>query len=108
MKRNPEIRILVLSGPYKNHRFIVKSDAPFLIGRLDNSAIKITYDKYCSRKHAAIFMNNGQCIIEDLGSSNGTYINDVRICKAAILRSKDIVRIGQTRMQVFVINRPDK
>ncbi len=50
-----------------------------------------------SRKHARIFCNGEDYVIDDLDSTNGTYVNNVRI-SSCVLRNNDLVRIGEAKI----------
>jgi predicted component of type VI protein secretion system len=53
-------------------------------------------DPEVSRRHATIREDNGGPAIEDLGSTNGTYVNDRRITGLQVLKDGDVVRLGNT------------
>ncbi len=96
------IHILVISGPLKGHKFYVRSDCPILIGRGKNATIKITYDKFCSRRHALIYWDKNACFIEDLNSTNGTFVNDVHIYGRNELKNSDTIGLGDTKLAVSI------
>jgi pSer/pThr/pTyr-binding forkhead associated (FHA) protein len=96
------IYILAKSGPLKGHKFFVRSDCPILIGRGKNATIKITYDKFCSRRHALIYWDKNACFIEDLNSTNGTFINNVRIYGRSELKNTDVISLGDTKLVVTI------
>jgi tetratricopeptide (TPR) repeat protein len=102
MGKENNICILAVSGPLKGHKFLVKSDSPILIGRSEDADMRITYDNYCSRKHAAVYWEENACFIEDFDSTNGTFVNDRRICGREKLKNKDIIALGQTELLVLV------
>jgi predicted component of type VI protein secretion system len=56
----------------------------------------VLMDPEVSRRHAAIRDQGGSLAIEDLGSTNGTYVNDVRVTTVTVLRNGDVVRLGNT------------
>jgi predicted component of type VI protein secretion system len=56
----------------------------------------VLMDPEVSRRHAAIRDQGGNLAIEDLGSTNGTFVNDVRIAVVTVLRDGDEVRLGNT------------
>ena len=99
--------VLVVSGPLKGHKYFVKTDSKILIGRSEESNIRIGYDDFCSRKHALLYWENNKCFIEDLGSTNGTYINGERINGKAELQNKQIIGLGDTELLVGVKDLPN-
>ena len=52
-------------------------------------------DELTSRYHARLHVETGRCFVEDLGSRNGTYLNDLRLSGKRPLRVGDRVRIGR-------------
>ena len=62
------------------------------IGRAPESDIHLP-DPSVSRQHALVFIEDEKAILEDLGSRNGTYVNEERV-KKAVLASGDVIRIG--------------
>lgn len=99
--------VLVTNGPLKGNKYVVRTDSPILIGRSKKAAIKIRYDELASRKHALIYWQNGSCYLEDLDSTNGSYINDELIRGMRKLENGDILRLGGTEMAIFVQDIPD-
>ena len=69
---------------------------PCVVGR-DPGADFILDDVVASRRHFRIVPDGGTWIIEDMGSTNGTYVNDARV-KRARLRDGDVIRVGTTHM----------
>jgi two-component system cell cycle response regulator len=65
-----------------------------IVGRSEANAIQIDHESV-SREHARVTVRAGACRITDLGSTNGTWINDRRV-EDADLHDGDLVRIGQT------------
>jgi predicted component of type VI protein secretion system len=57
-------------------------------------------DPEMSRRHAVIRRLDGQVAIEDVGSTNGTYVNGQRIAGVAPLREGDVVRLGNTTLRL--------
>ncbi len=94
------IVILVVSGPLKGHKYFVKSDSQILIGRSDEATIRIGYDDFCSRKHAVIYWKDDICFIEDLDSTNGTFVNEKRIHGKIELKKGDVIGLGDTELLV--------
>ena len=96
------IFVLVVSGLLKGHNYFVKSDAPILIGRCNDAIIKITYDNFCSRRHALLYWENKRGFIKDLNSTNGTFVNNKRISQLTELHDGDIIGLGDTKLVVSV------
>lgn len=64
-----------------------------VIGRDKDCTIPID-DKQASRKHTRIFFDGRGFFVEDLGSTNGTFVNGVRIGRRTPLKPGDVLRIG--------------
>jgi chromosome segregation ATPase len=71
------------------------------IGRTDDNDIAID-TRYISRHHAKILAGPSATVIEDLGSTNGVYVNDQRVKGRAALTDGDIVMVGKTRFRFAV------
>ena len=63
------------------------------MGRKSDNTVVLD-DKYVSSHHMKIFKRNNEYVIEDLDSTNGTKVNDIRIENRVTLRSGDIVKVG--------------
>jgi hypothetical protein len=79
------------------------SDNQPIMPDIDFSAYK-AYDNGVSRLHAVIRHNNGNVIIMDLGSSNGTYVNGTRLLPNTEqpLHHGDVVALGKLKMQIVL------
>ncbi len=64
-----------------------------VIGRVPGCQVKII-DNTVSSKHAVIKYRDAQYWVEDLGSLNGTYLNEIKLKKPAVLANGDILRVG--------------
>jgi two-component system, NtrC family, sensor kinase len=94
------ITLLVLQGPDKGRRFELP-DQPTLIGR-ESRALPLT-DQTTSRRHAELRPNDdGEWILRDLGSSNGTWVNGSRIDRPHTLKIGDQVRVGRSLLVVGI------
>jgi pSer/pThr/pTyr-binding forkhead associated (FHA) protein len=69
------------------------------IGRGQSCDIRLT-DTYASTAHARISDRNGTWMVEDLGSTNGTYLNQRRVTSPAALAPGDRIRVGKTTLEV--------
>jgi EAL domain-containing protein (putative c-di-GMP-specific phosphodiesterase class I) len=66
---------------------------PFIIGREDDCNLKLI-DKWISRRHSEIRVSGNHIWIRDLGSTNGTFVNNKKIEQSELLKSDDIISIG--------------
>lgn len=57
-------------------------------------------DSYSSQAHARLFRNGSQHLLEDLGSTNGTYLNRQKVDNATVVRVGDFVQVGSTVLEV--------
>jgi pSer/pThr/pTyr-binding forkhead associated (FHA) protein len=73
--------------------------APLLIGRGSDAAIRLD-DDYVSTRHARIAASGDQWFVEDLGSTNGTYIGSHRLTQPTSLQLGSQVRIGKTTLEL--------
>jgi hypothetical protein len=71
------------------------------IGRSPQTDIPIE-DRFASGRHARIFDRDGCCYVEDMGSTNGTYLNGKRLDSPELLRMEDRIRIGDTEFRYAV------
>lgn len=73
--------------------------APLLVGRGSDAAIRLD-DDYVSTRHARIASSGDQWFVEDLGSTNGTYIGSHRLTQPTSLQLGSQVRIGKTTLEL--------
>src|SRR5215212_7223363 len=70
------------------------------IGREPSLPLPLDADGQVSRRHARVTVQNGQATVEDLGSTNGTFVNDQPIHSPRTLRPGDRIRIGLTVIEL--------
>ncbi|HEY3844983.1 MAG TPA: FHA domain-containing protein [Acidimicrobiales bacterium] len=70
------------------------------IGRAPGSGIPTPDDIYTSTLHARLFRHNDQVWVEDLGSTNGTYVNSEKIASGQRLGKGDVLQVGSTVFEV--------
>ena len=73
--------------------------APILIGRGSDAAIRLD-DDYVSTRHARIAASGDQWFVEDLGSTNGTFVGTVRITQPTTITMGTQVRVGKTIIEL--------
>jgi pSer/pThr/pTyr-binding forkhead associated (FHA) protein len=76
-------------------RFVIR-DGATSIGRSSASDIVLKSDDYASGSHAQLTRHGGLLYVEDLGSTNGTFVNGRKAVGATPLRHGDTVRVGST------------
>ena len=89
----PRLEIVAAMG-YDPGAVIDVSDGATL-GRADSADIHVE-DPFASSVHARIFARNGFMFVEDMGSTNGTYLNGRQLRKAEQLKPADKIRIGDS------------
>lgn len=70
------------------------------VGRAPGCGVPIDYDSYSSNLHARLFRLDGQLWAEDLGSTNGTWVNTVRIGERTRLEKGDLLQVGGTVFEI--------
>jgi len=75
------------------------ADGQLQIGRADACQVQLS-DNYASQFHARIFRRDGSWFVEDLGSTNGTYLNQRRLTAPSELRAGDRLKIGKTTLEL--------
>jgi hypothetical protein len=75
-------------------------DDELTIGRSPGCGVSTPDDVYTSTLHARLFRHNDQLWVEDLGSTNGTFVNSERITQAVRLGKGDLLQIGSTVFEV--------
>ncbi len=86
--------LLCLEGYNQGQEWAV-SDAPATIGRNREIGV-IVFDTKVSRRHARIFKNGNRYFIEDLGSTNGTYVDREKITKPTTLLNEQFFQVGES------------
>src|SRR6202051_195669 len=93
-----------ISGKYQGGEFPIQPDKPIVVGRSRDLDMVLVEDMV-SRKHARIAMQTDQIWIEDLGSTNGTFVNGEKI-KRARLKEGDRVLIGTSILKLIAGDAP--
>jgi pSer/pThr/pTyr-binding forkhead associated (FHA) protein len=97
-RRGSPTHVVVTEGSNVGERAEL-DHAPILIGRGNDAAIRLD-DDYVSTRHARIAASGDQWFVEDLGSTNGTYIGTVRITQPTTITLGTQVRIGKTILEL--------
>ncbi|QAT83075.1 GGDEF domain-containing protein [Corallococcus sp. CA049B] len=91
-ERGTECCLVQIHGPELGKKYVLE-EAEFTIGRDQHNHIVVDLDNV-SRRHARIWSRQGKTYVEDLQSTNGTYLNDREVLQAQPLRSGDLVKVG--------------
>ncbi len=97
-RRGSPSQVLVVEGSNAGEKASL-DQAPILIGRGSDAAIRLD-DDYVSTRHARIAASDDQWFVEDLGSTNGTYVGSARITEPTALVLGTQVRIGKTIIEL--------
>lgn len=97
-RRGSPTHLIVVEGDNTGARAEL-SEAPLLIGRGSDAAIKLD-DDYVSTRHARVAASGDEWFVEDLGSTNGTYVGSVRITQPTTIGLGIQVRIGKTILEL--------
>ena len=88
----------VIEGAQKGKSFDLGEE--LIVGRAEKCHLVLDDDTYVSQMHARVFSRDGTFMIEDLGSTNGTYLNRRRITSPTELQRGDRVKIGKTVLEM--------
>ena len=90
------VQLEVLSGPLDGHIYQFNSTSD--IGR--EGKLKLAVDRFVSRRHAIVEISGVNVMLEDLESTNGTFIDDLRVQGRVELKNGKTFRIGRTWLQI--------
>jgi pSer/pThr/pTyr-binding forkhead associated (FHA) protein len=94
----PKGSLVVQSGPATGQQISLQGEVR--LGR-NRSNSMVFLDKKVSRYHAKLIPIDETYVITDLGSSNGTYVNGVRIGQPVRLNTGDLIRIGDSELEFY-------
>jgi len=94
----PLKQLRVTAGPLAGTR-ITLGDQTILIGRADDSTLVLT-DDFASSRHARLTQRDGRWYVEDLGSTNGTYLDQQRVQGPLAVAPGQPIRIGATVIEL--------
>lgn len=91
--------LVVTAGSLAGTRLRLGSPGPILIGRAEDSTLVLD-DDYASTRHARITQQGTQYFLEDLGSTNGTYLDRVRVTTPTAVPVGVPIRIGRSVLEL--------
>lgn len=92
--------IEAIEGSELKPESIIPIRASITLGRKEDNSIVLN-DQFVSSHHAKLFVRNDEFYLEDLGSTNGTFVNDTKIQGKVRLKVDDEVRLGSTVFKVI-------
>ena len=93
-------RLVVLASPTLDGGDSFALDShPLTVGRARNNDVSLPEDEYASGRHARFEPRRDGIWIEDIGSTNGTFVNGIRLTRERKLTPGDVVRIGETDLR---------
>lgn len=88
-----QFQFVMRSGPTPGVTFPLEGDQ-LTIGRDSTNGVAIN-DAEISRRHARLMFQGGKYVLEDLGSTNGTFVNGQRLAGPVVLKPGDVVSLGE-------------
>ncbi len=94
-----QFQLIMRSGPTPGAAFTLEGDQ-ITIGR-DSTNNVVINDAEISRHHARLNFQGGKYVLEDLGSTNGTFVNGQKLSGPRVLKSGEVISFGEQIMLVF-------
>jgi hypothetical protein len=93
-------RLVVIASPALLEGDVVALDShPLTVGRGGNNDVPLAGDEYASSRHARFEARRDGVYVEDIGSTNGTFVNGIRLTRDRRLAPGDVVRVGETDLR---------
>jgi len=93
-------RLVVVESPVLTEGDVYTIDSNALtVGRGGDNDLTISGDEYASSRHARFEPRRDGVYVEDIGSTNGTFVNGIRLTRDRRLAPGDVVRIGETDLR---------
>ncbi|HST18272.1 MAG TPA: FHA domain-containing protein [Gaiellaceae bacterium] len=93
-------RLVVLDSPALEDGEVYDLDSrPLTVGRGTNNDLPLAGDEFASGRHARFESRRDGVWLEDIGSTNGTFVNGIRLTRERRLAPGDVVRIGETDLR---------
>jgi eukaryotic-like serine/threonine-protein kinase len=100
------VTLHVVAGPQTGRDFTFDQHDTFMIGRSEDAQFCLPHDRYFSRHHCLLEIAPPQAFLRDLGSTNGTFVNGIRV-ETAHLKHGDRIQGGETVLEVEVAGDPN-
>ena len=100
-----QFQLIMRQGPTPGATFILEGDQ-LTIGRDSTNEVSIN-DAEISRRHARLTFQGGKYVLEDLGSTNGTFVNGQRLAGPRVLKTGEVISFGEQIVLVFEVTTND-
>jgi pSer/pThr/pTyr-binding forkhead associated (FHA) protein len=100
-----QFQLIMRTGPTPGATFTLEGDQ-LNIGRDSSNEIVIN-DAEVSRRHSRLTFQGGKYVLEDLGSTNGTFVNGQRLAGPRVLKAGEVVSFGEQIVLVFEVTTND-
>jgi len=97
-KKGVARKLVVTEGALRGTTFTL-GQSPVTLGRADDSTLVLT-DDYASNKHARLVPTGDSWMLEDLGSTNGTWLGTAKVARPTVVAVGIPIRIGKTVMEL--------
>lgn len=94
----PEKLVVVSPEVMKGAEFPLGNEVT--VGRAGGCAVMLPEDSFVSQLHARLFRRDGSLFVEDLGSTNGTFLNGKKVSAPVSVRRGDKIQFGRTTLEV--------
>src|SRR3569623_759372 len=102
MNDRPRFALRFISGKYQGGEFPLRMNREIIIGRSRDLDMVIVEDMV-SRRHAKITSSEAEVFIQDMGSTNGTFVNGEKIAGKALLHEGDRILVGTSIIKVVAV-----
>ena len=102
MNDRPRYALRFISGKYQGGEFPLRMNREIIIGRSSDLDMVLVEDMV-SRRHAKISSTDSEVYIQDMGSTNGTFVNGEKIAGRALLHEGDRILVGTSIIKVVAV-----
>jgi hypothetical protein len=93
-------RLIVVASPtFQDGEVFTLDSHPLTVGRAVNNDVSMPDDEYASGRHARFEPRRDGVWVEDIGSTNGTFVNGIRLTRERKLTPGDVIRVGETDLR---------
>ncbi len=94
----PERLVVIAPADQEGSEFALGDEVT--VGRAGGCGVLLADDTFVSQLHARVFRRDGDIYVEDLGSTNGTYLNKKKVTAPVVVRKGDKIQFGRTTLEV--------